>query len=192
MKKPRSNPPGLRILASNSLGMSDSRDPEMLLGEAVKGMATRAMTAEDPLTRKHAIYLLAMTGNPVCTELFIRALRDPEKAVRAQATMALARIGEPAVGRLIELLCDPDWKVRYRAAEALGLMKEKRAVHPLIGLLSDEMDHVRYMAAKSLSMLNDPAALDPLNQCLKDENPYVRRMAETARTIITGTGKRAL
>jgi HEAT repeat protein len=160
--------------------MSHVRDPETLVGEAVKGLASRALTTDDPLTRKHAIYLLAMTGNPGCAELFVRALRDPEKAVRAQATRALASIGEPAVGRLIELLNDPDWKVRYRVAEALGLMKEKRSVSPLIELLRDEKDHVRYMAAKSLGALGSPEARGALEARLSDENPYVQRMAESA------------
>jgi HEAT repeat protein len=168
--------------------MSDVRDPELLMGEAEKGLATRALTAEDPLTRKHAIYLLSMTGNPACAELFIRALRDPEKAVRAQATVALATLGHPASDCLILLLNDPDWKVRYRAAEALGMMNEKGAIGPLIARLSDEKDHVRYMAAKSLGMLKDPAALEPLRQCREDENPYVRRMAETAVSIISESG----
>jgi HEAT repeat protein len=160
--------------------MSDVRDPELLMGEAVKALATRALTADDPLARKHAVYMLAMTGNPACTDLFIRALRDPEKAVRAQATRALAAIGESATGRLIDLLGDPDWKVRYRAAEALGLMKEKRAVRPLIGLLSDEKDHVRYMAAKSLGSLGSPEAREALEARVSDENPYVQRMVESA------------
>jgi HEAT repeat protein len=167
--------------------MNDPRDPDILLGEAVKGLATRALSAEDPLTRKHAIYMLSMTGNPACTDLFIRGIRDPEKAVRAQATLALARIGQPASDRLIDLLGDPDWKVRYRAAEALGLMKENKAIEPLIKLLSDEKDHVRYMAVKSLGLLNDPAALDSINKCREDENLYVRKIAENAFSILSRT-----
>ena len=172
----------------NPLGMNDVPDPDMLMGEAVKGMVTRALTADDPLTRKHAIYMLGMTSNPDFLEIFIRALRDPEKAVRAQATLALVAIGRPALDPLIHLLDDPDWKVRYRAAEALGLLKEQGAVGPLIRQLSDEKDHVRYMAAKSLSLLKDPVALEPLTRCREDENPYVRRMAETGVEIIGGTG----
>jgi len=164
--------------------MSNLPDTDMLMGEAVKGLATRALTAEDPLTRKHAIYFLSMTGNPACIGLFIRALRDPEKAVRAQATCALAGIGEPATGRLIELLGDPDWKIRYRAAEALGMMKEKRALSPLIGLLSDEKDHVRYMAAKSLGALGSQEARGALEARLSDENPYVQRMVESALILV--------
>jgi HEAT repeat protein len=168
----------------NPLGMSDVRDPETLMEEVIKGLVSRALTADDPLTRKHAIYLLAMTGNPGCAELFMRALRDPEKMVRAQATLALAGIGESAVGQLIELLNDPDWKVRYRAAEALGLMKEKRSVSPLIGLLWDEKDHVRYMAAKSLGALGSREARGALEARLSDENPYVQRMAESALSMV--------
>ena len=76
--------------------------------------------------------------------------------------------------------------VRYRAAEALGLMKEKRAVGALILRLTDEKDHIRYMAAKSLGNLKDPAALESLKRCRDDENPYVRRMAEAADAMITG------
>lgn len=165
--------------------MNDLPDPETLMGEAVKGMVTRALTADDPLTRKHAIYMLGMTSNPDYLEIFIRALRDPEKAVRAQATLALVTIGRPASASLIHLLDDPDWKVRYRAAEALGLLKEQRAAGALIGKLSDEKDHVRYMAAKSLGMLKDPAAIEPLQRCMADENPYVRRMAGEALVIIS-------
>lgn len=168
------------------MGMSNVRDTDMLMGEALKSLASRALTAKDPLTRRHAIYLLGMTRNPDCVELFIKALRDPEKAVRAQATRALAGMGEPAGGRLIELLRDPDWKIRYRAAEALGLMEEKRAVGALILQLTDDNDHVRYMAAKSLGNLKDPAALESLKQRRDDENPFVRRMAEAADAMITG------
>jgi HEAT repeat protein len=119
-----------------------------------------------------------MTGNPACAELFIRALRDPEKAVRAQATFALAGIGEPVSVRLIELLIDPDWKVRYRAAEALGMMEDKRAVGPLVGLLSDEKDHVRYMAVKALGEIGADEAMERIASLSGDENPYVRRVAE--------------
>lgn len=180
------NRPVLWIRGSNPLGMNDLPDPEMLMGEAVKGIVTRALTADDPLTRKHAIYMLGMTGNPDCMEIFIRALRDPEKAVRAQATLALVNLGTAASGPLINLLDDPDWKVRYRAAEALGLLKEQRAAAALIRRLSDEKDHVRYMAAKSLGMLKDPAAIEPLQRCQADENPYVRRIAGEALATISG------
>lgn len=159
--------------------MSDVRDSETLMGEAMKTLVSRALFAEDPLTRKHTVYLLGMSRNPDCIEIFIQALRDPEKAVRAQATLAIASVGEPASERLIALLEDPDWKVRYRAAEALGMMEEKRAVSPLIERLSDEKDHVRYMAVKSLGKICPSDAIESIEPLLDDKNPYVRRMADS-------------
>ncbi len=164
--------------------MIDVPVSDTLEREAMKEIASHALTSEDPLTRKHAIYLLGMIRNPACEDIFLQALRDPEKAVRAQATCALAGMGEPASERLITLLEDPDWKVRYRAAEALGLLKEHGAVGPLIRRLSDQKDHVRYMAAKSLGALGSPEAREALERRVSDKNPYVRRMAESVLSMI--------
>jgi len=144
---------------------------------AIRLLANRALHDEDPLTRKHAIYLLCMARNPEDIETFVQALRDPVKEVRSQATRAMASMGEPAGETLIFLLNDPDWKVRYRAAEALGLMKLLKAKDPLIERLSDSRDHVRYMVVKALGEFGDADVLDSIRPCLRDENPYVRKIA---------------
>lgn len=143
-------------------------------------LSFRALHDNDPMTRKHSVFMLGLAGDPRSIDTCIHAMRDPEKAVRAQASVALAEIGGAAFEQILPLLCDPDWKVRYRAAEALGFMEEKRAVSPLVGLLSDEKDHVRYMAAKSLCRIGDVAAWDPIMACQQDENPFVRTMADKA------------
>ena len=150
------------------------------LAKTMELLSFRALHDNDPMTRKHSVYLLGQVGDPRSIDTCIHAMRDQEKAVRAQASKALAEIGEPALERLLPLLNDPDWKIRYRGAEALGMMKDKRAVSPLIGLLSDEKDHVRYMAVKSLCGIGDMAAWEPIIACQQDENPFVRRMADRA------------
>ena len=168
--------------------MQDNRDnpsttPELTdasLAKTMELLSFRALYDNDPMTRKHSVYLLGQVGDPRSIDTCIHAMRDQEKAVRAQASKALAEIGEPALERLLPLLNDPDWKIRYRGAEALGMMKDKRAVSPLIGLLSDEKDHVRYMAVKSLCGIGDMAAWEPIIACQQDENPFVRRMADRA------------
>jgi HEAT repeat protein len=148
--------------------------------KAVKMLATTIVADEDPMTRKHAIYLISMYRNTDCIPALIHGLRDEEKVVRAQALQALVAIGKPALKDLINLLNDPDWKVRYRAAEALGMIGDEKAVNPLIRILSDNKDHVRYIAAKSLGMLRAQVARDPLCKCLSDENKYVRAMATSS------------
>ncbi len=139
-----------------------------------------ALGQKDPLMRKHAIYMLGLSGNEEYIPTLISAMRDPEKAVRGQAVQSLARIGKPAGRYVLPLLHDKDWRVRYRAAEALGLIGDPGAVNPLILTLPDERDHVRYMAAKSLGLIRDPSAREPLEKCLADDNPFVRSMAASA------------
>jgi HEAT repeat protein len=157
----------------------DSRLPsqgEAHVKEALELLSSRALRDEDPLTRRHAIYLLGLSRNRGCIPVFIAALRDPEKAVRNQATRALAAIGKPASPPLIVLLEDTDWKVRYRAAEALGIMKNRDATNPLIARLTDDKDHVRYMAVKALGEIGNKEAIIPLKAMLQDKNPYVQRV----------------
>ena len=156
-------------------------DQEENSAKAFRLLANRALHDEDPLTRKHAVYMIAMARNPDDIDTFVQALRDPVKEVRGQAMLALAMIGEPAAGKLIYLLHDPDWKVRYRAAEALGMMKYQKAKAPLIERLSDPRDHVRYMAVKALSEFGDEDVRTAIKPCLYDENPYVRKIA--AKTL---------
>jgi HEAT repeat protein len=159
---------------------TNSEPTDASLAQTMELLSFRALHDNDPMTRKHSVYLLGQVRDPRSIATCIQAMRDPEKAVRGQASMALAETGEPALERLLPLLHDPDWKVRYRAAEALGMMEDTRAVSALIGILSDDKDHVRYMAVKSLCRIGDMAAREPIIACQQDENPFVRRMAERA------------
>jgi HEAT repeat protein len=149
--------------------------------KAMKILATRALQDSDPLTRKHAVYMLGIARNPDCIRAFIQALRDTEKGVRGQAAQALALLGTPALQSLVDLLDDEDWKVRYRAAEAIGLLGTREAENSLIRALNDNRDHVRYMAAKGLGVVGTVRAVAPLTILQTDENPYVRDRA--ARSI---------
>ena len=51
--------------------------------------------------------------------------------------MALTAIGKPAVAPLIEALDDENRHLQRGAAQALGALKDRRAVEPLIAALSD-------------------------------------------------------
>jgi HEAT repeat protein len=148
--------------------------------QALDLLKSRVLIDKDPMTRKHALFLLSIIGDLQFADLFINSLHDPEKAVRNQAVQALVGIGSPVIPKVVILLNDSDWKVRYRAAEVLGRLKSREVVNPLIRSLSDVKDHVRYMAAKSLCLIREPIAIEPIRKCLNDENEYVRRMAERA------------
>lgn len=163
-----------------SRGAAEEKGESEGVQESFRMISTDGVGSDDPLTRRHALFLLGSTGDPVHVGTIIPLLRDSEKAVRSQAALALAQMGEAVIPEVIPLLRDPDWKVRYRAAEILGLIGSKKAGEALADTLSDEKDHVRYMAAKSLGLIKDPAALGSLRISLTDPNQYVRRVAAEA------------
>jgi len=119
-------------------------------------------------------------------QTLLSRLSDPDKTVRAGAMHGLVRIGKPAVPACIALLENDDWKVRYRAAEALGLLGDCEAYAPLIAALEDGKDHVRYMAAKGLGLLGDSRAVARLGIMQRDENEFVRRSAARSLGRIGG------
>jgi HEAT repeat protein len=136
-----------------------------------------AIECPDPHARRYSILLLSRDKDPDLLPVYVAGLKDEDKGVREQAARALAELGSPAAAPLMDLIQDKEWRVRYRAAEALGLMGYGPGTQALIGALQDEKDHVRYMAAKSLGLIGDPASLEPLIERLSDDNEFVRRIA---------------
>lgn len=118
--------------------------------------------------------------------VLVAGLYNPDKEYRATCVQKIAQQGAVASGHLIPLLKDSDWKVRYRAAEALGMIKAGDAVPDLMALCADEKDHVRYMAAKSLGSIRDPCAAPVLISLLTDHHPYTRGVAATGIAAIGG------
>jgi len=143
------------------------------------------------------------------TETLIRQLGGPRKSVRRQAERELVKLGKPAVPALIKTLekpRDPDlWRQRWRAADALGQIGDKRAISPLVGVLFDHLP-VRLRAAEVLGSFGElvvgllsrflktsfvpkeeliialgetrsDKAVDPLIRCLGDNDPWVRQRA---------------
>ena len=109
--------------------------------------------------------------------LLIEGLYGPDKGERAKCMEELVRCKKTAVIPLINILDDESWVIRYRAAEALGLIGDERALTALTGSLDDEKDHVRYMAAKGLGMFGKKESSFSLLPLLRDENEYVRKIA---------------
>jgi hypothetical protein len=94
----------------------------------------------------------------------------------------------PSEGEVVSLLAertkDPNARVRWAAAQAIGTMKlgAKAAVSDLGPLLNDESRDVRAAAAEALGKIG-PASKDTvpaLTKALTDTVPFVRREAATA------------
>ena len=144
-------------------------------------------------------------------------LSSPDARIRQAAAITLGDIGDDTtVAPLLEVLSDPNWEVRVRAAQSLekvtghkpellhqGLRVRKPGVRArvaellgrahdlgsaqaLVEALSDANRLVRANAAGALGMIGDARSVPTLIQALKDEDRGVRNMAAVALTEIGG------
>ncbi len=135
-----------------------------------------ALVSSDWIVRMYAARALARLRNPKSVETLILLLQDKVKAVRDEAAVTLKAMGDLAVTSLIHSLQDTEWRVRFRVAEALGVIQSPLAVDPLLNRLAHDSDRaVRQDAAKALGEIGDARAVTPLLEAL--ENDHLRVVA---------------
>lgn len=122
---------------------------------------------------------LGHIGTPKAIEPLINVFRqdwDDDETITAwqEASKALAAIGEAALLPLIEGLQDTNSIVCSGVIDALGQLRDPRAVDPLVSMLQDEDRQVRADAAEALGSIGDQHAVEPLVDLLSDEDWYVR------------------
>ena len=137
------------------------------------------------LNRKWDEVVIALAGITVSPEKLIETVMrlDPyfiSVIIKSQDHVA-ASTYKAAFEALLNLLPDPDWKIRVAGAEALGELGDKAAVPALIKLLKDEyykedgggyewktIYPVRMMAAKALGKIADASAVPALIDAMND------------------------
>jgi HEAT repeat protein len=87
------------------------------------------------------------------SDLLLSMVRDEAHPLREAAAMALGRVGDLTLFPGIDALQDEDAFVRCKAACALGMMYDDRAVLPLTEALQDSEDEVVLQAIESLRWL---------------------------------------
>ena len=149
--------------------LADEGGPE--LEELVKELGT----GEDPQVRQEAAEALGEHGDlaalPVLTSA---ALTDSTFAVRIAAEGALLKLDIEELIRI--LLTHEDPMMRAAAAEALGIIRNPRAVEPLgQALANDEEAFVREATAEALEKIGGRQAEEALLEAAKsDEDSGVR------------------
>jgi len=107
--------------------------------------------------------------------LLLKVLKDPVQKIRLWATWGLGQIGsDRAIRGLILALNHEDSQVRWRAAAALGKIKNRLAITKLREILASDPDHyVRGRAATALGFLGGASAITGLKNALDDREFYV-------------------
>lgn len=147
--------------------------------ERVLAPLIKALRSDDWIVRMHATKALGRVRNAEAVEPLIPLLQDKVKAVRDEATVSLAVIGDAAIPSLLKALQHEDWLVRLHAVESLGKVKSKQAVEALLSLLFNDRDSaVREDAVRALGEIGDPQAVEFLFTAMQE--PGLRRLAVEA------------
>ncbi|MCA9190788.1 MAG: HEAT repeat domain-containing protein [Planctomycetales bacterium] len=143
---------------------------------------------------KHQDYRAALalaSVGPMAVECLRNLIADSQDNVRAEAAMALGRIGEEAsvaIPDLIHLLSDSDERVRSDATFALSKMGAS-ALEPLLTASRDQEEIIRAAAIRALGNVgtNEHAsdmASSAILEALQDDSPSVRRAAVDSLVIL--------
>src|SRR3954463_15544785 len=97
-----------------------------------------ALKDEDWALREEAATLLGEFADARAVSPLVDALHDEDRAVRDAATAALRKIGQPAVGILLDVLRHPNGNVQEASVAILKDLADPSTVEPLIGCLTSQ------------------------------------------------------
>ncbi|MDT3777070.1 HEAT repeat domain-containing protein [Nitrospira sp. MA-1] len=164
----------------------------------------RCLRDGDWQVRDAAVEAIAMIGSPA-VDLLLRYIRDYDarksviKALgkindervldplismlhndefKDDATWALAELGQPAVGRLLECLKNQDEVIRKQAILALGEIRDSSSVDLLMEGLQDPDWFIRLSSAAALEKIGDPRGREAIKLLAKDPDLVVRLRIE--------------
>ena len=120
------------------------------IGDAAVDPLTEALCHGGVGMRINAARALGRIGDGRSIKPLVGRLGDKSRSVRAAVAEALVRLGRPAVVPLIRALRQEDVVVRAEAARALGKTGDPRAGGPLADALDDRDPRLRALAAQSL------------------------------------------
>lgn len=192
-KQDRGGSPLERAAAAAALGHREPPPPD-----AARILSSSAIDDEDPLVRATALGALVRLVErghtvPTLLDLWMQALRDPDRGVRLRACEEAPRV--VASGRdaqlLVTLVADPDVHIAERAAWALGelggLAVEAGAVPALADAGVGHRDAlVREAAIAALGAIGHPGGLRTILAGCSDRI-QVRRRAVAALAPFEGS-----
>jgi HEAT repeat protein len=142
-------------------------------------------------TKVTAFYTLGHLRAPEAFAPALSALTEAKETVRLRAAQALGRIGDrAATTKLIAVLDDPMWDVRYAAEDALVGFGNS-SIGPLRSAFSSASGRARPHIVEALAKLGDKRALAFARSTYKADDPLVRaavlkqlqrRLADKSRT----------
>jgi quinoprotein glucose dehydrogenase len=170
------------------LGHPDMRirlEAQFALAESGKQAELQLATssANPTITRLHGIWGLGQIGrkNASAYDAILPLTADKDAEIRSATARALGdgKVSS-ASSRLIGLLSDPELRVRFFAAQALGRIGSKECVRPVLQLLRTNADQDVYLRHAAVMALVGSGDRPALLAAEKDPYPSVRLGAVVA------------
>jgi len=139
-----------------------------------------ALHDKDYFVQRYAAESLIDLDKPQSISLITPNLKDDNEIVRAISTYILSNItlNKESLYPLIDALNDRDVVVRLYAADALGKLKDSRAIESLLKSLKDGEPVVRLYTVRALGNFpDDKRLIYPLIDALSDNTWQIRREA---------------
>jgi len=165
-------PSSASVGALEALSQIDDPRANRVLAQGLKSRDSSVCVAAIEAVRK--------VGGPQSVELILPLLSHANGHVRTAAVDTLGRLSDHPLEELRRMIKDPQWDVRRAVADALGRLRDQKAIDVLARALSDGDSDVRESAARALGNVRSRDGIVPLIMALKDTNSSVRRMAATA------------
>jgi len=126
--------------------------------------------------RWFALRILGEFSEPQIVISLVKLLEETEEEELAIASaQTLAKIGQPAITALVELLKDE--KSRLLAVKSLAQIRRSEVIEPLLSVIDDSVAEVRVTAIEALGSFHRKNLIPVLITALKDTSPFVRKEA---------------
>ncbi|MGH7230031.1 MAG: HEAT repeat domain-containing protein [Nitrospiraceae bacterium] len=207
---PKAIPALVKLFRDSSKTVRETAGTALVaIGEASIPLLVDSLTDKDFVVRCHAVRALggmttdyqigrSWVRDPKVVDRLIEVLKDSDRAVREDATIALGMIGDPrAIDALIEAM--KDGAVKRHAIMSLGMIGNSRALPPVLdalkgkgirqdgtptpGCIVSEEAFIKEAAATALGHFRDPRVIPDLIPLLKD---MVLRERASASLVLIG------
>jgi len=134
---------------------------------------------EDLEIRWFALRILGEFNEPEVVMSLVKLLEETqEEELAIMSAQALAKIGQPAVSALIELLKDE--KSRLLAVKSLAQIRRSEVIEPLLSVVEDSVAEVRVIAIEALGSFHHKHLIPVFIKALQDTSSSVRKEAVIA------------
>lgn len=141
-------------------------DMLIAMGDSCRPLIEEMVEDENTLLVRSGLAILSEIGGARAVELVTSGLVHPDKRVRSEALLSLAKLGDEESGALVlGFLDDPERDVRVAAATAAGKLRLERALKPLLAQLEAEGDGEGAIPfIDALGELGDPGAVSAIEK----------------------------